>query len=191
MRTFRSSQKQGVLFSLLLFFAYSLYSTENQTFVRIKRYIFQKNYDMAIYLLHKAEEKNPLDYELYLLRAEVLEKKNKPEEAVEEYKKSVHLNRKQPQIFLKIAGIYRQLNKPKEEFDYVRLFLATDKTNPELRYRSLVLSSRLGMGKYFDYAAKLFPKETEEDIEKNRTEILALQKKKTLHLLLKELKKLS
>ena len=181
MKTFRSSQKQRVLFSLLLFFAYSLYSTENQTLDRIKGYIFQKNYDMAIYLLQKAEEKNPLDHELYLLRAEVLEKKNKPEEAVQEYKKSIHVYKQQPLIFKKIAGIYKQLNKPKDEFDYIRLFLATDKMNSQARYRSLLLSSRLGMKSYFDYAAKLFPKETEKDTEKNLAEILTFQKKKTLH----------
>ncbi|MCB1156190.1 MAG: hypothetical protein H7A25_01105 [Leptospiraceae bacterium] len=72
--------------------------------------------------------------------------------AGEDLEKSIRLKKEQPDLFLELANIYRELARPKKEFSFLKLYLSQNKNSPEERFRATLLSSRLGDKKYFTYS---------------------------------------
>ena len=65
-------------------------------------------------------------------------------EALQYYRKSLELNKEQPELLIQVSNLYKHFNQPREEFYFFSRYLSEVPFNRELYYRMLVLASRIG-----------------------------------------------
>lgn len=70
--------------------------------------------------------------------------------ALKSFEKSILLDPDHSSLMNEIFTGYEELNKPVKSFQFARLSLSKNPENPPLRYKVLVLSSRLGNLEYYD-----------------------------------------
>ncbi|MCE9502080.1 MAG: hypothetical protein K8R21_16485 [Leptospira sp.] len=78
------------------------------------------------------------------------------DEALRNFKQSIDLNPKQPDVLLRLVAMYDKLNKPVNAFHNLKLYLAIFPDNREGMYRALVLSARTGNEAFRKYILNRF-----------------------------------
>ncbi|MDX1961227.1 MAG: hypothetical protein SFU98_21840 [Leptospiraceae bacterium] len=111
------------------------------------------------------------DFRYYAIKGKLLDKEERYLDATENYVSSIKLKQDQKDVAKRLYEIYREDRKWNLAFDYLRIYLSLEE-NPELRFDSIVISSRLGNHKYYNYAiakAESKKSKSEEEIIKSST----------------------
>lgn len=91
----------------------------------------EQKYDEALSLLNKALTDNPKNADAYYYRASVYDAQNKPQLAVNDYKKSLEFNNNQDVTYYLIAIDYDNMNNLTSALEYYKKFINVYKTDDE------------------------------------------------------------
>jgi len=91
----------------------------------------EQKYDEALALLNGALTVNPNNPDAYFYRASVYDAQNKPQLAINDYKKSLQYNSNQDVTYYLIAVDYDNLNNQTSALEYYKKFLDLYKTDDE------------------------------------------------------------
>jgi hypothetical protein len=126
--------------------------------------------------LEKLETEYPApDYRFFGLRGMLYEELGKIDLATEDYEKALSLKPNEKNIAKRLFEIYGEDRRPQKAFNFARIYLSQDPENKLIRYRALILASRLGERKYFNFSL---------------SKIEASKKSNSLETILKEVDKL-
>jgi hypothetical protein len=132
-----------------------------------------------------------LEFGYYHLLGKIKENRQDMTSAMEAYEKAIKLNPKEDKLALKIFDFYIFERKLQNAFNFGRIYLSLNPDDPIIRYKTMVLASRLGERKYFLFAerklGKFDKKENKEDILKQFEELSKANKYEEGYLKSKEL----
>ncbi|MCB1190411.1 MAG: hypothetical protein H7A23_22040 [Leptospiraceae bacterium] len=158
-----------ILVTFFIFNSVYLWASDNSTLNPIESLIYSQNYQKALEDL-EVLEKNPENrtWEFYKLKGDAFLGISRQYDAANSFQKSLKINPRQAVLHLKLSQFYDSIRKPKKSFHHVRLYLALEGDDIQQRYRAIILSSRVGDLKYFQYALKRIEdttKKSEYDIK--------------------------
>jgi len=90
-----------------------------------------QDFNGALKYLNQALTENPKNPDAYFYRASVYDAQNKPQQAIEDYKKSLEFNKNQDVTYYLIAIDYDNLSNFKEALNYYKKFLTVYKADDE------------------------------------------------------------
>ncbi|TGK31514.1 hypothetical protein EHQ12_02080 [Leptospira gomenensis] len=112
--------------------------------------VFRQRYDQALQKLEIADSVGePKTGSYYEIEGRAWIGKGDLTTALESFEKSLALDPNHPSLLSDLILGYEELRKPDKAFQFVRLGLSQNPENPVVRYKALVLSSRLGNLNYF------------------------------------------
>ena len=137
-------------------------------------YYFQKRPEISREKLNKIKVEYPkyLEYGYFRLSGRLYEEGGRETESIEEYEKALHIKKDDSELALKLHTIHIRDRRIRKAFDFLRIYLFLQPGDSTLRYKSLVLSSRLGEKKYFEFAKKRIEKVSGIDTEEENIKIL-------------------
>lgn len=95
------------------------------------RLVEEQKYDEALVLLNKALADNPQNPDAYFYRASVYDAQNKPQLAINDYKKSLQFNNNQDVTYYLIAIDYENMNNVLAALEYYKKFISVYKQDDE------------------------------------------------------------
>ena len=139
-------------------------------------YYFQKRPEISREKLNKLQVEFPdfLEYGYYRLSARLYEESGYESEAILDYEKALFQKKDDASIALKLYSLYAKDRRIRKAFDFLRIYLALEPGDRPLRFQSLVLASRLGEKKYFEFAKKRIL--SIGDLENEKDSLESLQK---------------
>ena len=137
-------------------------------------YLQKKNISVTSLKLQKIQARfEELDYRFYTLLGDLFVLEGRNLDALVVYTKSLELKPDQPKVAKFLYQVYLENKDPKKAFDVLRIYLSQTDKDLEARYKSLVLASRLGEKKYYQFALKKIknfiitnPKDLEQELNK-------------------------
>ncbi len=137
-------------------------------------YYFQKRPEISREKLNKLQVEFPgfLEYGFFKLSAKLYEDSGNETEAILAYEKALYQKKEDSTLALKLYNLYAKDRRIRKAFDFLRIYLALEPGDRSQRFQSLILASRLGEKKYFEYAKKRISNFGEEENEKESLESL-------------------
>ncbi|TGL64128.1 hypothetical protein [Leptospira sarikeiensis] len=107
-------------------------------------------YQQALEKLQIADETGePRDFRYYWILGKAQHGKGEELEALKSYETSLRLNPDQTKLLQEMTDLYDSLRFPDKALNTARVLLAKDPENRDLRYKTLLWSSRIGDLEYF------------------------------------------
>jgi hypothetical protein len=174
--------KGFLLFLLLIGFISGLLATDDPPdfyktiLTEAEYYYFQKRPEISREKLNKLQVEFPsfLEIGYYRLSAKLYEEAGVESEAILEYEKALFQKKDDASIALKLYSLYAKDRRIRKAFDFLRIYLALEAGDRPLRFQSLILASRLGEKKYFEFAKKRIS--NFGDLENEKESLEGLQK---------------
>jgi hypothetical protein len=142
-------------------------------------YYFQKRPEISREKLNKikVEYSKHLELGYFRLSGKLYEDAGREPEAIEEYERALRIQKEDSELAKKLYFFHLKDRRIRKAFDYLRIYLYLKPEDLSLRYKSLILASRLGERKYFQYAARLIESNAPKKQEPERLEALRKEKK--------------